>query len=144
MALEFTRLSDVELVVEATETANVLIEEGGEIKRVPKTEVGGGKSEWDAVIKIINTGGDDDGISVVGGSYNAVHNKILLDNEVPRIKIISEAEVYYSVYYTVFEADETIIFEPNSENEYIVFYYYNCDITGEVTLKWHPDNTFTS
>lgn len=52
MALEFTRLSDVALVEEATDTANVLIEEGGEIKRVPKTEVGGGDGgEYDVVIK---------------------------------------------------------------------------------------------
>ena len=39
--MEFTRLSDVTLVEETIDTANVLIEENGEIKRVPKTEVGG-------------------------------------------------------------------------------------------------------
>ena len=39
--MEFTRLADVTAVEEATDVANVLIEEGGEIKRVPKTAVGG-------------------------------------------------------------------------------------------------------
>lgn len=39
--MEFKRLADVAAVEEATDEANVLIEEGGEIKRVPKTAVGG-------------------------------------------------------------------------------------------------------
>lgn len=39
--MEFKRLGDVTLVEEAMDIANVLIEEDGEIKRVPKTEVGG-------------------------------------------------------------------------------------------------------
>lgn len=39
--MEFRRLSDVTLVDKAQETANVLIEENGEIKKVAKTQVGG-------------------------------------------------------------------------------------------------------
>jgi hypothetical protein len=39
--MEFTRLADVEVVETATDTDKVLIEQNGEIKRVPKTEVGG-------------------------------------------------------------------------------------------------------
>ena len=39
--MEFKRLGEVTLVEESMDTANVLIEENGEIKRVPKTEVGG-------------------------------------------------------------------------------------------------------
>ena len=39
--LEFKKLSDVEVVAEPTETANVLIEEDGVIKKAPKTAVGG-------------------------------------------------------------------------------------------------------
>jgi hypothetical protein len=39
--MEFKRLGEVTLVEETGDTANVLIEENGEIKRVPKTEVGG-------------------------------------------------------------------------------------------------------
>lgn len=38
---EFKKLSDVEVVAEPTETANVLIEEDGVIKKAPKTAVGG-------------------------------------------------------------------------------------------------------
>ena len=39
--MEFKRLSDVEVVAEPTESANVLIEEDGVIKKAPKTAVGG-------------------------------------------------------------------------------------------------------
>ena len=39
--MEFTKLSEVEVVETANDTDKVLIEQNGEIKRVPKTEVGG-------------------------------------------------------------------------------------------------------
>lgn len=38
----FKKLGEVTLAENASDSANVLIEESGEIKRVPKTEVGGG------------------------------------------------------------------------------------------------------
>lgn len=41
MATEFKKLSEVAVLEEAAETAHVLIEENGEIYRVPKTAVGG-------------------------------------------------------------------------------------------------------
>ena len=39
--MEFKRLADVETVETASDESHVLIEEAGEIKKVPKTEVGG-------------------------------------------------------------------------------------------------------
>jgi hypothetical protein len=41
MAYNFKSIADVEVVAKPTESANVLIEENGVIKKVPKTEVGG-------------------------------------------------------------------------------------------------------
>ena len=41
MSYEFKKLSDVDVVAEPTESANVLIEENGVIKKAPKTAVGG-------------------------------------------------------------------------------------------------------
>lgn len=41
MSYEFMKLSDVEVVETPTDTANVLIEENGIIKKAPKTAVGG-------------------------------------------------------------------------------------------------------
>ena len=43
MSYEFKKLSDVDVVAEPTESANVLIEENGVIKKAPKTAVGGGE-----------------------------------------------------------------------------------------------------
>ena len=42
MAYNFKSIADVEVVAEPTESANVLIEEDGIIKKAPKTAVGGG------------------------------------------------------------------------------------------------------
>lgn len=41
MARDFQRLSEVTRIEEVTENASVLVEENGEIYRVPKTAVGG-------------------------------------------------------------------------------------------------------
>ena len=41
MAYNFKSIADVEVVAEPTESANVLIEEDGVIKKAPKTAVGG-------------------------------------------------------------------------------------------------------
>lgn len=45
--MEFKKLSDVEVVAEPTEFANVLIEENGVIKKAPKTAVGGNNVSTD-------------------------------------------------------------------------------------------------
>lgn len=42
MATEFKKLSEVTVLEEATDNSYVLIEENGEIYRVPKATVGGG------------------------------------------------------------------------------------------------------
>lgn len=52
MTYNFKSIADVEVVTEPTESANVLIEENGIIKKAPKTAVGGGGGEelfitWD-------------------------------------------------------------------------------------------------
>lgn len=39
--IEFTKLSEVPVVETVDDTANVLVENGGEIQRVPKSQVGG-------------------------------------------------------------------------------------------------------
>ena len=53
---EFKKLSDVEVVAEPAESANVLIEENGVIKRAPKTAVGGaGGGDSTIVVKLDNS-----------------------------------------------------------------------------------------
>lgn len=51
--MEFMRLADVEVVETATDTDKVLIEQNGEIKRVPKTEVGGGAGGNNLILDIV-------------------------------------------------------------------------------------------
>jgi hypothetical protein len=48
---EFKKLSEVEQIETVSDNATVLVEEGGEIKRVPKTEVGGGGAIKTVIIK---------------------------------------------------------------------------------------------
>lgn len=71
---EFKRLSDVEVVAEPTESANVLIEENGVIKKAPKTAVGG--AEPDLVIRFNDhlESATIDNISIVSGSVEAVYD----------------------------------------------------------------------
>ena len=45
MSYEFTKLSDVTLVNTPASSANVLIEEGGTVKKVPKAEIGA-QADW--------------------------------------------------------------------------------------------------
>lgn len=48
--MEFTRLSEVAVVETANDEDKVLIEQNGEIKRVPKTQVGGGAGKCLVII----------------------------------------------------------------------------------------------
>ena len=52
MAYNFKSIADVEVVAEPAESANVLIEENGVIKKAPKTAVGGAGGEADLVFKV--------------------------------------------------------------------------------------------
>lgn len=84
---EFKKLSDVEVVAEPMESANVLIEENGVIKKAPKTAVGG-NGVFDA--KIYINGGDSvenaGEISLIAGNYMTLAEK-LINKEMPMISI---------------------------------------------------------
>ena len=75
MAYEFKDMATVDLVETVADTASVLIEEGGVIKRAPKSEVGGAGGEADLVIGINNhiEYVTVDNISIVSGSVEAVY-----------------------------------------------------------------------
>lgn len=59
--VEFKKLSEVDKVETASENASVLIEDGGEIKRAPKSEVGGRGGS----VAVITTSAYDDYIAGV-------------------------------------------------------------------------------
>lgn len=86
--MEFKRLSDVEVVAEPAESANVLIEEDGVIKKAPKTAVGGG-GEWDAVIHFDGSylwNNTLDSASFTSGSYETIKAKLDVF-EMPKVLI---------------------------------------------------------
>lgn len=76
MAYEFKKLSDVEIVEAPADTANVLIEEDGVIKKAPKTAVGGNQ-EYDMVLKFTYSAdlGDITGV-IESGSKDDVGVKL--------------------------------------------------------------------
>lgn len=70
---EFKKLSEVEKIESASDNASVLIEDDGEIKRVPKSEVGGRGGN----VAVITTSSYDNyisGISTVAGDGNEDNN----------------------------------------------------------------------
>lgn len=110
---EFKKLSDVEVVAEPAETANVLIEEDGVIKKAPKTAVGG-NGEWDAKIYIEGggAGGTSSSYYLLEGSYNKVVEKIK-NKEVPKINI------FWLFDYTGIMVERTTTLVEASMNEYM-------------------------
>jgi hypothetical protein len=94
MAYNFKSIADVEVVAEPTESANVLIEEDGVIKKAPKTAVGGSDKEFDMIITCtanpsyaLNGNITRDDVEITAGSFenilDAVRNK-----QVPNVKVI--------------------------------------------------------
>lgn len=93
MSKEFTKLSEVSLIQEVSENTNVLVEENGEIRRVPKTQVGGAGSEPDMVIEIINESTyeiDDvvkDDVKITTGDIGEIIDMIE-NGHIPNIEVI--------------------------------------------------------
>lgn len=146
--MEFKKLSDVEVVAEPTESANVLIEENGVIKKAPKTAVGGSSTEWDAVIHLeegfdMSTVGT---FTLVSGTYDDIFNKMAA-REMPKIFIYWHYQ--YSYYTSICtQACNVSLFENNPEDDpgfqiefmfngnHYGFYLYSDNTFG--LDRWHP------
>lgn len=90
MAYEFKRLSDVEVVDTPADTANVLIEEDGVIKKAPKTAVGGAANndevDFEFTISDIESLSADN-VLVTGGSIDNIIQRIR-NGEIPKVRVI--------------------------------------------------------
>ena len=91
---DFRKLSAVEKVESAKDSATVLIEEDGVIKRIPKDEVGGVKENqiygFDMVFHITQTGNTrNDYATLIYGDTNKVLNK--LNNKLPVLTVVTIA-----------------------------------------------------
>lgn len=76
---EFKKLSEVERIETASGKATVLVEEGGEIKRVPKKEVGGAGGY---IIKLANSYIDDNGAFCFDESYDKLYDVLVAGGSV--------------------------------------------------------------
>ena len=136
MSYNFKSIADVEVVAEPTESANVLIEENGVIKKAPKTAVGGagGSVEPDLVITI---SGSVDSVSVsqctiTNGGVSNVASK-LSSGETPIIKIINVSNSSYSNFNNEFDAFITTYGESYWLSSFVVYPpgpgYYRLNMT---------------
>lgn len=119
---DFKRLSDVEVVETPTDTANVLIEEDGVIKKAPKTAVGGYGCNTYFVV-VADTGGSSTQF-VTKGIYEAVKN--MLDNYVPVqiIVIINNGdECFYITTRTIYRDGEAFSGWVGDNQEYRLTIY---------------------
>ena len=94
---EFRKLSEVEKVESVKDSATVLIEENGVIKRAPKDEVGGiVKEEPDMILKYDAYLG----INIVSGNHDAIMNKIMRE-ECPTVIVNTKvAAGHFHIYGT--------------------------------------------
>lgn len=143
MAYEFKDISTVELVETADDTANVLIEEGGTIKKVPKTEVGGG-NKCDMVISIVkdtfsisNHELYPEDVTITNGSIDDLMS-ILKEGNMPVVKVLHNlsydnaqgacAEEYTCCYVSYYQD------EYDHSYYYIELYYLNIEGVSKMIL----------
>ncbi len=119
--MEFKRLSDVTLVDKAQETANVLIEENGEIKRIAKTQVGGTGFPT-AIIKSSDYNYIIGEMQVFPVSENV---EVVSEKSEVETKDLAPYEIFECINMTFEEAYETLC---NGEILDTIFMYNNNDI----------------
>lgn len=102
---EFKKLSEVDVLNTASDNATVLIEEGGDIKRVPKKEVGGAGGY---VIKLANSYIDNNGMFCFDESYDELYDVLMAGGSVwvdytdapesaaPTSNLVAAAEGFYT------------------------------------------------
>lgn len=155
---EFKKLSDVEVIAEPAESANVLIEENGVIKKAPKTAVGGGAggNEYDIVLTVNaqahHTEIMIDQITISQGNMELVR-KAVVDGRIPKAKVIFDGGSSvngHGVYGSITEADASIYlyggyiylscmgFDPSAAGQ-LVTHSFGFDETGVINVhrSWY-------
>lgn len=147
MAYEFKKLSDVDTVETPSETANVLIEEDGVIKKAPKTAVGGnGSNEYDMIVRYEGEEEAMDGgeieCTVISGNFDTIFNKIK-QGYIPKILLsvsinfIEYKEIYYNNVILNFDS---CIYSYGGDMEYIS---QEIDSMEGMPINIYKDNTVT-
>lgn len=140
--MEFKKLSDVEVVAEPAESANVLIEENGVIKKAPKTAVGGG--EWDAVIDCgegMPNGYTDESLLVFeSGNYNTIKAK-WDEGEMPKI-MLKYFDEYGDLWHHRASSHRVVYASNGTFLLHFILGDYNNSSTCAVYLELDADNSF--
>ena len=132
---EFKRLSEVEVVAEPAESANVLIEENGVIKKAPKNEFGS-KEEWDAIINIdYDSENGTETRKLISGSYADIKAKI--ESGIIPAVFIKRVAVYAEVTYITFSklVSSDLCIYADSEYIYLNFGNNGVSINTDNTLS---------
>lgn len=112
--MDFKKLSDVEVVAEPIESANVLIEEDGVIKKAPKTAVGGAGGG----IVIHFTINEDDELEIPVFDFNEIKSSILNGINVVCFERNPDGE-YYSFVIDFIEDDRITFSRGEDESLYL-------------------------
>ena len=146
--MEFKRLSDVEVVAEPTESANVLIEENGVIKKAPKTAIGGagGGEIPDMVITVSG------GVGVEVNSANTVVTSGSVSNVLDAIRAGRQPSVkvrFWSGGDSDYSSARAETYVPSvssyGESVYLYFdifggnaiYCYSVQVAGDDSISWY-------
>lgn len=150
MAYEFKSLGTVDVVETVTDTANVLIEEDGVIKRAPKSEVGGVKEEFDIdiVANLVSITDDDYNWEfdiIHASSYNDIGAKLEMGIE-PKGRIMFNSMSCSNERTDGYHLYEIVAFGANRGWEYwqeygqIIWGSYSCGMFG-ATIYFNEDNS---
>ena len=137
MAYNFKSIADVEVVAEPTESANVLIEENGVIKKAPKTAVGGANEKYDAIISREYRDSDGDvHVNLISGNYENIRSKIE-SGEMPNI-LAKEVEIYDTLTcISTSKAEDVVLYSyEDSEYIYIDTWDWYCTLYPDGTIEW--------
>ena len=137
MAYEFKTLGSVEALTEVPENANALVEVDGAIKRVPGSALGGG--EYDLVITHDR---DNDILTIDSGSYQNVYNKIMVDQEPPKV-LVKYRHSYGDIGYGVTSSFDyiDIVVDDADDNTHYLDMRYNGWGCGQMWISVYPDGT---
>lgn len=131
MAYEFKSIADVEVVEKPSDTANVLIEENGIVKKAPKTAVGGSDEN---IYYIWHTRED---ITVTEGLYDAIKTKVFENQEDIHIRVIDDYQSqrrcrYNITNYELFDDDGFLIYGAASSVTAVHYTIYK-----DGTIDWY-------
>ena len=138
MAYNFKSIADVDVVTEPSETANVLIEEDGVIKKAPKTAVGGGNNvEWDAIFEVIEgSSGHFDSMELVLGDFETLESQIKAD-------ILPKVLIKYndgSAFFGLLNPSSIIIEWKEDDNMWAILFSFLCGYSYR-TFYLYEDGT---